>query len=78
MNMTKLGKTYLCLGIAQAIHSMEEMHSHLYDFFWTATSLFHQYMSHLPRFKMSADLFAILNMGFIVIIFDMKKRLSVD
>ena len=68
MSMTKVGKTYLCLGIAQAIHSMEEMFSHLYDFFWTATGFFQHYIPNLPQFKMSAELFAILNMGFIVII----------
>ena len=68
MNMTKVGKTYLCLGIAQALHSMEEMHNHLFDFFWTATGLFKHYIPNLPKFKMSAELFAILNMGFIVVI----------
>jgi hypothetical protein len=66
--MTGIGKIYLGLGIAQALHSMEEMHAHLYDFFWTATGLFQRYIPILPRFKMSAEFFAILNMGFIVII----------
>jgi Protein of unknown function with HXXEE motif len=66
--MTGVGKTYLGLGVVQALHSMEEMHAHLYDFFWTATGLFQRYIPILPRFKMSAEVFAILNMGFIGII----------
>lgn len=66
--MTGVGKTYLGLGIAQALHSMEEMYTHLYDFFWTATGLFQRYLPFLPQCKMSAEVFAILNMGFIVII----------
>jgi len=66
--MTGVGKTYLGLGIAQALHSMEEMYTHLYDFFWTATGLFQRYLPFLPQCKMSAEVFAMLNMGFIVII----------
>lgn len=66
--MTGVGKTYLSLGIAQALHSMEEMYTHLYDFFWTATGLFQRYLPFLPQCKMSAEIFAILNIGIIVII----------
>ena len=66
--MTAVGKTYLVLGIVQALHSMEEMYTQLYDFFWTATGIFHRYLPIVPQFKISAQIFAILNMGFIVII----------
>ena len=66
--ITAVGKTYLVLGIIQALHSMEEMYTHLYDFFWTATGLFQRYIPILPQLKMSAEVFAILNMSFIVII----------
>jgi hypothetical protein len=66
--MTVVGKTYLILGIFQALHSMEEMYTHLYDFFWTTTGLFQRYIPVVPQFKMNAEIFAILNMGFIVII----------
>jgi hypothetical protein len=52
--MTGAVNTYLGLGIALAHHSMEEMHAHLNDFFWTATSLFQCYMPILPKFKMNA------------------------
>lgn len=47
---------------------MEEMYTHLYDFFWTATGLFQRYLPFLPQCKMSAEIFAILNIGIIVII----------
>jgi hypothetical protein len=66
--MTVVGKTYLGLGIVQALHSMEEMYTQLYNFFWTATGIFQRYLPIVPQLKMSAQIFAILNMGFIVII----------
>ena len=66
--MTNIGKTYLALGITQSLHSMEEMHMHLYDFFWTATGLLQHIIPALPRFRMKAEIFAVLNMAIIVII----------
>jgi|SaaInl8_200m_RNA_FD_contig_51_871374_length_593_multi_2_in_0_out_0_1 hypothetical protein len=66
--MTKIAKIYLLLGIFQALHSMEEMYSRLYEFFWVATGFFHGFIPFLPQFRMSPDLFALLNMGIILII----------
>ena len=59
---------YLALGFAQAAHSIEEMSTGLYDFFWTATGLFHQYIPAIQQFRMSSVTFAVLNMTFIAII----------
>ncbi len=66
--MTKVTKTYLALCICQACHSMEEMYFHLYEFFWTATGLFNEYLPFYPQFKMEADIFAILNIGLVTLI----------
>jgi len=62
---SRVGPLYLLLGVAQTAHSIEEMRSHLYDFFWTATGLFHQYVPAIPQFRMSAETFAVINMTLI-------------
>lgn len=67
-NPSRVGPIYLLLGAAQTAHSIEEMRSHLYDFFWTATGLFHQYVPAFPQFRMSAETFAALNMGLIALL----------
>ena len=64
----RLGPLYLALSLAQAAHSIEEMSARLYDFFWTATGLFHQYVPAIPQFRMSADTFAVINMTLIAIL----------
>lgn len=64
----RVGAMYLLLGLAQAAHSIEEMRAHLYDFFWTASGVFHQYIPAFPQFRMSADTFAVLNMSFIALL----------
>ncbi|MFQ5777580.1 MAG: HXXEE domain-containing protein [Terriglobia bacterium] len=65
---SRVGAIYLLLGLAQAAHSIEEMRAHLYDFFWAATGVFHQYISAFPQFRMGADTFAVLNMSFIALL----------
>jgi hypothetical protein len=64
----RVGPLYLLLGVAQTTHSIEEMRSHLYDFFWTATGLFHQYLPAFPQFRMSAETFAVINMTIIAVL----------
>jgi hypothetical protein len=64
---TRRGILYTCLGLAQAVHSMEEMATHLYEFFWTATGLLHQHLPVFPQFKISGELFAVLNFGWVAI-----------
>ncbi len=66
--MNRLGSLYLLLGFAQAAHSIEEMRAHLYDFFWTATGLFHQYVPSIQPFRMSAENFATINMALIALL----------
>jgi hypothetical protein len=66
--MTNVGKTYLALGIAQALHSMEEMYEHLYDFLWTATGTLPNLIPVLPRIRMESGVFAVLNMAIITVI----------
>lgn len=61
----RTGATYLLLGLGQAAHSIEEMRTHLYDFFWTVTGLFHSYVPGFPQFRLSGETFAVLNMTFI-------------
>jgi hypothetical protein len=66
--MTNVGKAYLALGIAQTLHSMEEMTAHLYDFFWTATALIRHLIPFVPQFRMKPEVFAVLNMAIIAVI----------
>jgi hypothetical protein len=69
MNATsRVGPIYLLLGAAQTAHSVEEMRTHLFDFFWTATGLFHQYLPGFPQFRMSGDTFAVINMTLIAVL----------
>ncbi len=65
---TRLGTIYLLLGFAQAAHSMEEMGSHLYEFFWTVTGIVHSYIAAFPQFRWDANLFAIVNMALIAVL----------
>lgn len=65
---SRVGPLYLLLGVAQTAHSIEEMRSHLYDFFWTATGLLHQYLPAVPQFRMSAESFAVINMTIIAVL----------
>lgn len=64
----RIGPMYLMLGFAQAAHSIEEMRTGLYDFFWTATGLFHQYVPSMPQFSMSPVTFAAINMTVIALL----------
>lgn len=49
---------YLCLGLTQTGHSIEEMHAHLYEFFAVVGK-----RVGIPVSAMSADLFAMLNLA---------------
>lgn len=64
----RVGTIYLLLGLAQAAHSVEEMRTHLYDFFWSATGLLHSTIPSFPQFRLAADSFAVLNMTFIALL----------
>jgi len=47
---------------------MEEMSAHLYDFFWIATGRVQDMVFFFPQFRMAAETFAILNIGFVTLI----------
>lgn len=66
--MQDVGRLYFLLALAQAAHSIEEMLTRLYEFFWTATGLFHQYVPAIPQFRMRAETFGALNMTFIAVL----------
>ncbi|MEE9234756.1 MAG: HXXEE domain-containing protein [Candidatus Acidoferrales bacterium] len=63
-----VGNIYLLLGLAQAAHSIEEMRTHLYEFFWTATGRLHSSFPSFPQFRMEADTFAAINMALIALL----------
>lgn len=63
--LSRLGTLYLLLGLAQASHSIEEMRTHLYEFFWTVTGLLHSAVPGFPQFRMSPETFATINMTLI-------------
>jgi len=63
-----VGTIYLLLGLAQAAHSIEEMRTHLYDFFWVVTGLINQRVLSFPQFRMESDTFAVINMSLIALL----------
>lgn len=65
---TRLVTLFFLLGLAQAAHSIEEMSSHLYDFFWIVTGMIHSRFPSYPQFRMAPDTFAVLNMFFITLL----------
>jgi hypothetical protein len=63
-----LSTSYMLLGFAQAAHSIEEMLTHLYDFFWVVTGMLHSRIASFPQFRMNAATFGALNMTFIAVL----------
>ena len=59
--MSRLGALYLSLGLAQAAHSVEEMLTHLYDFFWVISGALHRMFPWYQQFRWPADLFGAVN-----------------
>jgi len=66
--ISRLGVLYLSLGLAQAAHSFEEIVTHLYDFFWVVTGVFHRGFSWFPQFRWPADLFAAVNVTLVALL----------
>jgi hypothetical protein len=60
--MSRLTTYYFLLGLAQTAHSIEEMTTRLYDFFWIVTGRMHQLFTWFPQFRWNPDLFAAVNM----------------
>ena len=65
----RLERRFWLVALAQTAHSMEEMISRLYDFFWTATGRLHAIFPAFRQVRMSATTFAVLNMSFIAVLF---------
>ncbi|HOC89444.1 MAG TPA: HXXEE domain-containing protein [bacterium] len=77
--ITKPGKYLLLLGLAQALHSMEEIYFHLYDFSVKADMALPAIISSIAQLEMRAEIFAIMNIVIIaailaVVPFYEKKR----
>ena len=66
--MSRLGKLYLGLGLTQAAHSVEEMLTHLYDFFWVVSGRLHHVFPWYPQFRWPADLFGALNLLLVAVL----------
>jgi len=66
--VSRLGMLYLSLGLAQTAHSVEEMLTHLYDFFWVVAGALHRIFSWYPQFRWPADLFGAVNMVLIAVL----------
>ena len=60
-----IGRRFWLLGLTQAAHSIEEMRTGLYDFFWTATGRIQSWAPGFPRMRMTAGTFAAINMSII-------------
>lgn len=67
--MTKSGTRFIFLGLAQALHSMEEIYFHLYEFAATLSIKAPKVISSFAQLKMKAEIFAILNIAVLVVIF---------
>lgn len=66
--LDRLTFRFWLLGLAQAAHSIEEMRTRLYDFFWVATGRMHEIVPAIGQMRMSAQTFALLNMSFIAVL----------
>jgi hypothetical protein len=68
LGLDRLTFSYWLLGLAQAAHSIEEMRTRLYDFFWIATGRIHEIVPSVSQVRMSAETFALLNLSFIAVL----------
>lgn len=68
LGLDRLTFSYWLLGLSQAAHSIEEMRTRLYDFFWIATGRIHEILPSVSQVRMNADTFALLNMSFIAVL----------
>ena len=68
LGLDRLTFRFWLLALAQAAHSMEEMATRLYDFFWYATGRLHEVFPFVRQVRMRAETFALLNMAFITIL----------
>ncbi len=66
--ISRLGILYLSLGLAQSAHSVEEMLTHLYDFFWVISGALHRTFAWYPQFRWPPDLFGAVNMVLIAVL----------
>ncbi len=64
----RVGTLYWLLAFGQAVHSIEEMRTGLYDFFWTMTGVVHNAFPSFPQFRWDAVTFAAVNMGIITFV----------
>jgi len=64
----RVGTLYWLLAFGQAAHSIEEMRTGLYNFFWTMTGVFHQVIPSFPQFRWDAVTFAVVNMAIITFV----------
>ncbi|MGH9788196.1 MAG: HXXEE domain-containing protein [Candidatus Acidiferrales bacterium] len=69
--LRRVGTLYWLLGFGQAMHSIEEMRTGLYNFFWTVTGLIHDAFPSFPQFRWDAVTFAVVNMGIITFVLGM-------
>jgi uncharacterized membrane protein len=68
LGLDRLTFRYWLLALSQAAHSIEEMRTRLYDFFWIATGRLHETFPAIAQLRMSAETFALLNMTFITVL----------
>jgi Protein of unknown function with HXXEE motif len=65
----RIERQFWLLALAQAAHSIEEMASGLYDFFWIATGRLHAMFPSFSQFRMAPTTFAVINMTIIAVLF---------
>lgn len=68
LGLDRLTFRFWLLGLGQAAHSIEEMRTRLYEFFWVATGRLHEIVPSVVQVRMSAQSFALLNMSFIAVL----------
>jgi len=66
--MTKSTKYFLLLGLAQALHSIEEIYFHLYDFAFKVSMPVPPIISDFAHLRMKSEIFAIMNIIIIMMI----------
>lgn len=68
LGLDRLTFRFWLLGIAQAAHSIEEMLTRLYDFFWVVTGRLHEIVPAIAQTRMTPRTFALLNLSFVAIL----------
>ena len=68
LGLDALTSRFWLLGLAQAAHSLEEIATRLYDFFWIATGRLREVFPGFAQVRMSAQTFGAINLALVAVL----------